>query len=458
MISKMHEDLLIHVEDNDGYFLLIEAANHLPSWLNPESAENRVFIYQNNVHIIPPDVSDLEKQLSISDAIQFIFRNPETTKADILIQDSIWNRVKEYPEKIHNNLHKAIVRVPVDLAAILTLKPYLISPIVNAYCNHDILEEKLFRNVPFNDCVQVQIIFTKYLYAMLLNSKPVKSFKLFKSIDTNDKKNQLGLKLTCGFKIIENQSTKDIFSSSEYLKFLSSLTKNGYFKDNIEGSKDYMQLLEKAKSYFSNIECPINTQVCHEISDLKLLDVFVDTKNKVISNSNLDMSEDDDDWLDVSPEQINNILNTRYGESDNMDESKLKPSNQITSTLADFLKTTSDFEGIERPVEDLDDENDKIEFDTEEFADCINRFLNIVTSDTKVDSDFSDDFSDEDISQDIDDEVLSRLKTNLKSDNDSIVENFVDSMKEEGITGPTSNVLKTIGINKMDLLDSDDDE
>ncbi|VVC86736.1 unnamed protein product, partial [Leptidea sinapis] len=266
-ISKMHEDLLIHVEDNDGYFLLIEAANHLPSWLNPESAENRVFIYQNNVHIIPPDVSDLEKQLSISDAIQLIFRNPETTKADILIQDSIRNR----------------------------------------------------------------------------------SFKLFKSIDTNDKKNQLGLKLTCGFKIIENQSTKDIFSSSEYLKFLSSLTKNGYFKDNIEGSKDYMQLLEKAKSYFSNIECPINTQVCHEISDLKLLDVFVDTKNKVISNSNLNMSEDDDDWLDVSPEQINNILNTRYGESDNMDESKLKPSNQITSTLADFLKTTSDFEGIERP-------------------------------------------------------------------------------------------------------------
>lgn len=30
------------VEDNDGEFLLIEAADYLPKWLNPESSENRV--------------------------------------------------------------------------------------------------------------------------------------------------------------------------------------------------------------------------------------------------------------------------------------------------------------------------------------------------------------------------------------------------------------------------------
>ena len=31
------------VSDSDGEFLLIEAANMLPKWVNPESAENRVF-------------------------------------------------------------------------------------------------------------------------------------------------------------------------------------------------------------------------------------------------------------------------------------------------------------------------------------------------------------------------------------------------------------------------------
>lgn len=30
------------MEDNDGEFLLIEAADYLPKWLNPETSENRV--------------------------------------------------------------------------------------------------------------------------------------------------------------------------------------------------------------------------------------------------------------------------------------------------------------------------------------------------------------------------------------------------------------------------------
>jgi len=30
------------VRDTDGEFMLIEAADHLPRWLNPDTAENRV--------------------------------------------------------------------------------------------------------------------------------------------------------------------------------------------------------------------------------------------------------------------------------------------------------------------------------------------------------------------------------------------------------------------------------
>lgn len=33
---------LCSVEDNDGEFLLIEAADYLPKWLNPDTSENRV--------------------------------------------------------------------------------------------------------------------------------------------------------------------------------------------------------------------------------------------------------------------------------------------------------------------------------------------------------------------------------------------------------------------------------
>ncbi|KAG8901372.1 hypothetical protein FRC01_009862, partial [Tulasnella sp. 417] len=41
------------VYDTDGEFLLIEAAQHLPNWVTPDNAENRVWIYQSNLHLIP---------------------------------------------------------------------------------------------------------------------------------------------------------------------------------------------------------------------------------------------------------------------------------------------------------------------------------------------------------------------------------------------------------------------
>jgi hypothetical protein len=41
-LSKRFPELWVKVIDTDGEFLLIEAANALPRWLNPEIADNRV--------------------------------------------------------------------------------------------------------------------------------------------------------------------------------------------------------------------------------------------------------------------------------------------------------------------------------------------------------------------------------------------------------------------------------
>lgn len=37
-------DLIIRLWDSDGEFLLIEAADHLPKWCNPESCFEKVII------------------------------------------------------------------------------------------------------------------------------------------------------------------------------------------------------------------------------------------------------------------------------------------------------------------------------------------------------------------------------------------------------------------------------
>lgn len=36
----------IRIEDNDGEFLLIEAADFLPKWLDPDNSANRVSMYK----------------------------------------------------------------------------------------------------------------------------------------------------------------------------------------------------------------------------------------------------------------------------------------------------------------------------------------------------------------------------------------------------------------------------
>lgn len=44
-LTKEISGLIARVHDVDGEFLLIEAADYLPSWANPENCENRVSNY-----------------------------------------------------------------------------------------------------------------------------------------------------------------------------------------------------------------------------------------------------------------------------------------------------------------------------------------------------------------------------------------------------------------------------
>lgn len=41
-LTKKHKDVWAKVVDDDGQFLLVEAAGALPAWLEPEVADNRV--------------------------------------------------------------------------------------------------------------------------------------------------------------------------------------------------------------------------------------------------------------------------------------------------------------------------------------------------------------------------------------------------------------------------------
>ena len=53
-ITKHFPDVIVQMHDNDGEMLLIEAADALPRWLEPDTSENRIFVVGGKLHIVPP--------------------------------------------------------------------------------------------------------------------------------------------------------------------------------------------------------------------------------------------------------------------------------------------------------------------------------------------------------------------------------------------------------------------
>lgn len=405
----------------------------------------------------------LQNKLELNDALNIIKETPKLTQASNDIQQAILNRIGNYPDKINEHIHRTVVKLPSKLATLLTLKPSLIAPIVNAYCNHDIIDAKCCKSIDFNDCVTVEVKFTKFLYATLMHSKLINNAKHY-IIRENDKKSILGLKLMCGFQMIMNKgSVTDLFESKEYHRFVGSLKHNGYFRNNIEGSKEYNQLLEKAQHYFSAVECPVSSSISQNISELMSSSNFTKVKDKLKCTpyEQQNYVEDDEDWLNIHPEQLNELLYKRYGKKSNLKDNDIISSQTITQELSSFLKQTSDFEGIESErIEESENEN--IDFESEQFVTCIEKMLNILNTGCNEDIESSEDFDDMDYNE-VDDDCDMELKAKLHHDSkenlkDTVLANIIQSMKEEkASTGPSSNLMRSVGLSKTELLDSDDD-
>lgn len=106
-LSKYDQDLVIKVQDDDGDILLIEAAEHLPEWLESKESENRVFIHNGLIHIIPRNVNlnDLQQPvfspaLVAHSAAKFIRENTTiNTTAGSSIQNAIKKQLSGLPNK-----------------------------------------------------------------------------------------------------------------------------------------------------------------------------------------------------------------------------------------------------------------------------------------------------------------------------------------------------------------------
>lgn len=233
-LSKQFSDAWIRVYDTDGEFLLIEAASALPKWLNPEIAENRVWINNGHLRIIPVQENSPPRNLSLEDALASIERQPDKLIISPFIEDEAFYRLREYPSAISSSMHHALVSIPRSLAFILHRNPAYISPAIEAFYLRDPVSVKPLTTkdistlqFPPEDFVTVSVKFTKVGYAQL-RSQVFEPPPAWTGITPRLKEPpaEMGMKLTCGFEMLladpQNQDKQSVREIKLLLEDLES--------------------------------------------------------------------------------------------------------------------------------------------------------------------------------------------------------------------------------------------
>ncbi|GAM83241.1 hypothetical protein ANO11243_012270 [Dothideomycetidae sp. 11243] len=234
-LSTRFPEAWIRLEDTDGEFLLVEAANKLPKWLNPEIADHRVWIREGKLVIIPLSSGDEAPQssnLSLEQAVKFLSESSADVLHDQNIEDEAFFRLKAYPDAIKTTLHRAKVRIPRRLAYILHQQPAYISPAIEAFYLRDPISLKPLVTKDIGtllfapkDFVTVSTTFTRVGYAQLRSQDfPFPPSWTDDAHDLENPEVSTGMKLTCGFEmLLQDKTNRDKRAVREINLLLSDL-------------------------------------------------------------------------------------------------------------------------------------------------------------------------------------------------------------------------------------------
>lgn len=430
-LSRVFPETCISISDNDGEFLLIEAAHFLPRWLNPDNSKNRVFVYKGKLHIIPIPSTPGELIVfptgtpTVCQALQLVF-SVHKTEAAAKIQDAVNQRIiGKLSKQSQNTFHYAHCYVPVEVKCVLDQKPSLISPIVQAFFERDAADIKACRKMDqflIKTRLMARICFTRCLYAQL-SQQPFKPYKesewpLPPPSHTEFQAHELGHKLACGFQILCMRSEKEEVNPKEesfsvgplWEKFLACLKEQGYFKGEVDGSKLHQELFRKAQKQFSEQFATEDRPSPGETIRRILKDATIDLEKMKTEDL---LPADDDSWLNLSEDDLQGILSqyshpnssmngTECGTKAQDDQRKDETAvdlESVTSSLKSFVDKVSSYEGAEFPG---DRAFDDIEFDADSFVDTVGKILGQAV-DSKSESD-DEEMTDSDMTSSSDDE------------------------------------------------------
>lgn len=473
-LTKDDKDLVVKVEDTDGEFLLIEAADHLPKWLNPETSENRVYIYRNSLHVVPLEngkASESAPVPRIDEAITQIRSPIAKTKATPAVQKSLAARFHDAPARHRASRHRAHCYLPAAAVALLQRDPALLGPAVGAFVSRDPIDLKALRamrHFPPETRVMAEVCFTRCLYAQLRQQRFTPDRRVGWNMPPPHAPefiaHDLGLKLACGLEILAAGSDKttsngepdlvELGDDVRWKRFLKSLSAKGYFQGELEGSKLYHSLLQRAREYFVQTvaaaedgeserrgRCSARARVSRL---LRQLDVNVEKLREEGENLG---EPDDEKWMEVTPQDLDRLLEdyssrSSGGEKLKGTEATHKNEETLGKTIAEsldrFVRHVSDYEGAEVPSNaaakgksqpseaNNQAKGDGIDFDPDRFVEALGAILDfkLPQSDDESSSSMSS-YGDEVDSHD-------RLADVINGDEDS----YVSDDEDNDLSGP----------------------
>lgn len=171
-------------------------------------------------------------------------------------------------------------------------------------------------------------------------------------------------------------------SGKEFKAFLTKLEENGFFENELQNSARWTVLYQKAITFFNHNQeendANNDSYRVHAARIIARLSEKFEKHPQMGAECNfLSLPPEDDlNWLNMDETAFNRVLNDRYKWSDNQPTDVFKNQTDeleaMTTTMKGFVKTTSDFEGIE--VESTPD-FDKVELDPTKFNNAIKKLL-----------------------------------------------------------------------------------
>lgn len=236
-LSKKFPSLWIKISDSDGEFLLIEASGTLPAWLEPEVAENRVWVNNGQLKIIKPagisrSSKHTSERLSLQDAKGIILSEPKRIMHSASMEEEAFYRLRNYPQQIKDNMHHAIARLPRKVAYLLLQKATYVAPAIEAFYLRDPISLKPLRAkdaekqilFPPRDLVDISIKFPRVAYAQL-KSQDFPILDIWKpsmppAHDSVYPSTEIGMKLTCGFEMLLSDTHHQDLAAVREMKLL----------------------------------------------------------------------------------------------------------------------------------------------------------------------------------------------------------------------------------------------